>query len=67
MPYNNVPSLSDVIAVRYATLLESTSTNVALSNDSYYFPLSSTTATTPSDSRLYRSVQGTTTLRNIAP
>ncbi|MDH1730982.1 PilW family protein [Pseudomonas chengduensis] len=65
--YNNVPSLSDVIAVRYATLLESTSTNVALSNDSYYFPLSSTTATTPSDSRLYRSVQGTTTLRNIAP
>jgi type IV pilus assembly protein PilW len=65
--YNNIPNLADVIAVRYATLLESTSTNVALNTDSYHFPLSSVTTTTPSNNRLYRSVQGTTTLRNVAP
>ncbi len=67
LAYDDVPNLADVIAVRYATLLESTSTNVALNTDNYHFPLSSTTATTPSDSRLYRSVQGTTTIRNVAP
>lgn len=56
-----------VVAVRYATLHESQSSQVALEADSYNFPLANTTAVTPTDRKLYKSVQGTTTLRNIAP
>lgn len=58
---------SNVVAIRYASLLESASDRVALGTDSYYFPLSATTATTPTNQRLYKPAQGTTTLRNIAP
>lgn len=65
--YNAIPTSTSVVSVRYATLVESTSSSVALGSDGYYFPLSSTTATTPTDKKLYLSVQGTTTLRNIAP
>lgn len=56
-----------VVAVRYATLHESQSDRIAIEADSYNFPLANTTAATPADRKLYKSVQGTTTLRNIAP
>lgn len=65
--HNEVPASSPIVSVRFATLVESTSTQVALGSDGYYFPLSNTTATTPADKKLYLSAQGTTTLRNIAP
>jgi len=60
-------SVNDIVAVRYASLHESESTNIALNSPSYNYPLASTTATTATDKKLYKSVQGTTTLRNVAP
>ena len=38
----------------------------AIGQQSYFFPLSSTAATTATDTRLYNSAQTTVTLRNIA-
>lgn len=67
LAFNAIPSGASVVSVRYATLVESASSSVALGSHGYYFPLSSMTATTPADRKLYLSVQGTTTLRNIAP
>lgn len=55
-----------IVAVRYALLFASTNDNLAVSQSSYSFPLSNSTLTTPTDARLYRSVAGTTTLRNIS-
>lgn len=55
-----------IVAVRFASLIESPSDKVALSQDQYHFPLSATTATTATDQKLYKSSQGTATLRNIA-
>lgn len=67
LPASAVLPAHDILSVRYATLHESDSSTVALTADSYNFPLSSTTAVTPTDHKLYKSAQGTTTLRNIAP
>lgn len=57
---------ASIVAIRYSLLFASTSDNLAVSQSNYFFPLSSATATTPTDARLYRSIAGTTTLRNIA-
>lgn len=57
---------ASIVAIRYSLLFASTGDNLAVSQSNYFFPLSNTAATTPTDSRLYRSVAGTTTLRNIS-
>lgn len=64
---DTLANTGSVVAVRYATLHESQSDQVALEADSYNFPLTNMAAVTPADRKLYKSVQGTTTLRNIAP
>lgn len=60
------PAGASIISVRYSTLMTSVSDGQAIGKDSYYFPLYANTANTPTDNRLYKSAQGTTTLRNIA-
>lgn len=57
---------ASIVSVRYATLMASTADGQSLNKDSYHFPLYATNASTPTDYRLYKSAQGTTTLRNIA-
>lgn len=57
---------ASIVSVRYSTLMASTSDGQALGKDTYYFPLHSNTLSTPTDDKLYKSAQGTTTLRNIA-
>lgn len=61
-----VPVTASILAVRYALLHQSESNGVALASNSYNFPLSNATPTTPADKRLYKSAQGTSTVRNIA-
>lgn len=60
------PTDASIVSVRYATLMASSANGQSLNQDSYYFPLSASVASTPTDRRLYKSAQGTTTLRNIA-
>jgi type IV pilus assembly protein PilW len=62
-----VPATAVILAVRYALLHESESSEVALGTNNYFFPLSSTAAVAPLGRRIYKSVQGTSTIRNIAP
>lgn len=57
---------ASIVAVRYSLLFAGTNDNIAVGQNNYFFPLSNTTATTPTDSRIYRSIAGTTTLRNIS-
>jgi type IV pilus assembly protein PilW len=64
---SDAASANNIVAVRYASLHESESANVALNTTNYNYPLANATATTATDKKLYKSVQGTTTLRNIAP
>ncbi|WP_325436700.1 PilW family protein [Pseudomonas nitroreducens] len=57
---------ASIVAVRYSLLFASTANNIAIGQNNYFFPLSSTASTTAADSRVYRSIAGTTTLRNIS-
>lgn len=57
---------ASIVAVRYSLLFASNADNVAVGQSNYFFPLSSATSTTAADSRVYRSIAGTTTLRNIS-
>jgi type IV pilus assembly protein PilW len=54
------------VSVRVSLLQRSSNNGTAIGQQSYFFPLSSTTATTATDTRLYNSAQTTVTLRNIA-
>lgn len=58
---------TDLVAVRIAILQRSESAQVALGRQEYFFPLDAAEATTAPDNSLYRSVQSTVTLRNLAP
>lgn len=58
---------TDLVAVRIAILQRSDSAQVALGKQQYFFPLDAAEATTAPDNSLYRSVQSTVTLRNLAP